>query len=261
MQPQETELKPPPHLSVSSIQTFNQCPLKFKYGKIDLIPDAPSEASIMGNFVHDVLEELYKLDADNRTQASARFLAKQLWDEKWGEPVSNLLKREDVIKQFRWNSWWCIENLWSLEAPENISPLGLEYEVNTQIEGVTIKGFIDRFSRSDDSLMLTVSDYKTGKTPREPYVDDKFFQLNVYAKMLSVLGVGEADRAELLYLKDGKRLSRKITDAGVASAVEVICETKENIDGCCSSGYFEPNKSVLCNWCNYKSICPAWSKK
>jgi putative RecB family exonuclease len=79
--------------------------------------------------------------------------------------------------------------------------------------------------------------------------------------MLSVLGVGETDKAELLYLKDGKRLLRKITDAGVASAVEVICETKENIDSCCSSGHFEPNKSILCNWCNYKSICPAWSKK
>jgi putative RecB family exonuclease len=260
MQSQQTELTPPPHLSVSSIQTFNQCPLKFKYGKIDLLPDAPSEASIMGNFVHDVLEELYKLDAESRTKDAARVLARQLWEDRWKEPVSNLLVRDDVIKQFRWNSWWCIENLWSLESPSSISPIGLEYEVNAKIEGVVIKGFIDRFSVSSDSLMLTVSDYKTGKTPREPYVDDKFFQLNVYAKMLSVLGVGDVDTAELLYLKDGKRLIRKVKDSDIQSAVEIICETKETIDKCCASGYFEHNKSILCNWCNYKSICPAWSK-
>ena len=45
---------PPPHLSPSSMGTFEQCPLKFKYSKIDMLKDDPTEATLMGNFVHDV---------------------------------------------------------------------------------------------------------------------------------------------------------------------------------------------------------------
>lgn len=254
------ELKPPPHLSVSSIQTYQQCPLKFKYSKIDLIADEPNEASLMGNFVHDVLEYMYRLPPEARTIESAKNIARDLWDSAWGMKVHEYVPSPDAVRMFRWNSWWCIENLWKLENPEKVSPIGLEYEVNAAVGGVVIKGFIDRFSQSEDSMMLTVSDYKTGKTPRKEYQDDKFFQLSVYAKLLSVLGIGDADKVELLYLKDGVRLSRKITDSDLDQAVEIIQEVKACIDTDCQTGYFAPVTSVLCGWCSYKPICPKWKK-
>ena len=255
----ETELIPPPHLSVSSIQTFQQCPLKFKYSKIDGIQDKPNESSMMGNFVHDVLEDLYHQSPQERNTQTAKAIAKQMWDEKWGIPVTELVRDPDKIRTFRWNAWWCIENLWELESPESILPLGIEHEVNTEIGGVRIKGFIDRFSSSPNSLMLTVTDYKTGKTPRKQYQGDKFFQLFVYSKLLSHTGVGEADMVELLYLKDGVRLKKKVTDTDTQQAVEVIQEVKSKIDTSCSTGDFPAITSVLCGWCSYKTICPKWN--
>lgn len=258
MSSETTELKPPPHLSVSSIQTFKQCPLKFRYSKIDGIPDKPNESSMMGNFVHDVLEELYRHEPENRDEQNAKYLAKTLWDGKWASPVTELLRDPEKIRSFRWNSWWCIENLWKLENPNSVSPLGIEHEVNAEIGGVKIKGFIDRFSPTPGSLMLTVTDYKTGKTPRKQYQGDKFFQLFVYSKMLSTLGIGETDVVELLYLKDGVRLKKKVTDADTQQAVEVIQETKSQIDASCSNGDFPAVTSVLCGWCSYKTICPKW---
>jgi len=256
----ESELKPPPHLSVSSIQTYQQCPLKFKYNKIDLLVDAPSEASLLGNFVHDVLEFLYKVPREDRTVDLAKNLARELWDSAWGPKVHEYVPSPDGVRMFRWNAWWCIENLWKLEKPESIDPLGLEYELNASVGGVVIKGFIDRFTQSKDSMMLTVSDYKTGKTPRKEFRDDKFFQLSVYAKLLSVLGVGDADRVELLYLKDGVRLERKISDSDLDQAVDVIQQVKSQIDSDCQRGEFKPITSVLCGWCSYKPICPKWKK-
>ena len=80
-----SELKAPDYLSPSSIGTFKQCPQKFKFNKIDLIPDPSNHWAVLGNFVHDILEEMYKLPAELRTIVNCRPLAKQIWDDKWAE--------------------------------------------------------------------------------------------------------------------------------------------------------------------------------
>ncbi len=255
-----SDLKPPAHLSVSSIQTFQQCPQKFKFNKIDLIPDKPGQEAVLGNFVHDILEELYKYSPEERNIQTAKFLAKKMWDERWGDQAGSILTKSEDLHSFRWNAWWCVENLWDIEDPVKVNPVGLEHEVNAEVGGVRIKGFIDRISQSPDSIFLTISDYKTGKVPRPEYEDDKFFQLYVYANLLSITGVGEADKVELIYLKGSKKIVRGISDADISRSVEVIQETKSEIDNRCSSGHFEANKSILCNWCGYKPICPVWKK-
>ena len=81
----------------------------------------------MGNFVHDVLEELYKLPAEQRTLDNAKFLAKQVWEEVWIDKATSSVKNEKEVRQFRWRSWFCIENLWILENPQELQPDGLEF--------------------------------------------------------------------------------------------------------------------------------------
>ncbi len=249
---------PPPHLSASSIGTFNQCPLKFKFSKIDGITDDPTEATLMGNFVHDIMEEFYRHDPELRDIALARTLASKIWEEKWRDEVTPWVKGDKQLHMFRWNSWWCVENLWKLEDPMSISPTGLEREVNGLVGGVKIKGFIDRFVVNNGKI--TISDYKTGKVPKPQYAGEKFFQLNLYAHLLRSEGVGEPEEVELLFLKEGKRLRDKVTEKSLTSAEQLVVSTKEQIDVCCETGEFEPIKSILCNWCSYQSICPAWRK-
>lgn len=254
----ENNLTAPTYLSPSSMATYRQCPQKFKFNKIDLIPDPSNHWAVLGNFVHDVLEELYKLEPQFRTIVSARAIAKDMWESKWGEEASKVIFTEKEIKQFRWSAWWCVENLWQLENPEKISPVGIEFELNGKVAGVMLRGFIDRYSFSENTTMLTVSDYKTGKTPKLD-LEEKFLQLLIYAKLLSSLGIGDVDKIELLYLKDGVKLEKKVTDKDFKRVVEYIQETKNMVDNSCISGFFEARKSYLCNFCSYKKICPAWS--
>ena len=252
-------LTPPTYLSPSSMSTYRQCPQKFKFNKIDLIPDPSNHWAVLGNFVHDVLEELYKLTPEFRTPASARVIAKDMWELKWHEEASRVLHTEKEIKQFRWSAWWCVENLWRLEQPQQVVPVGIEFELNGKVGGVALRGFIDRYSFSENSTMLTVSDYKTGKTPKID-LEEKFLQLLIYAKLLSSLNIGDVDKIELLYLKDGIKLEKKVTDNDFKRVVEYIQETKAMVDESCASGVFEARKSYLCNFCSYKKICPAWSQ-
>lgn len=247
---------PPPYLSPSSIGTFNQCQLKFKYNKIDNRREDPTEATLMGNFVHDVLEALYHQESDKRDLATAKSFASKLWDEGWGDQVRPWVKGDENLRMFRWKSWWCIENLWKIENPMLLSPSGLEHELNGEIAGVKIKGFIDRFSESENGF--TISDYKTGKTPKKNWVDDKFVQLLIYSHLLDSTGIGKATDVELLYLKDGVKFTKKVTDEALQSIEKTIVSTKKSIDICCETEKFETTKSILCNWCSFKKECPAW---
>ncbi len=203
---------------------------------------------------------MYKLPPEMRVIESARLIAKDMWDSKWADEAYRVLRTDKEIKDFRWTAWFCVENLWLIEDPKLVAPTGLEFELNGQIGGVQIRGFIDRYGPSKDSLMLTVSDYKTGKTPKGSYVDEKFTQLLLYAILLSNLGVGDVDKVELLYLKDGVRLEKTITTADIEKTTEYVLETKQEVDNSCKTGVFEARTSYLCNFCSYKKICPAWSR-
>lgn len=247
---------PPPHLSPSSMGTFEQCPLKFKYSKIDMLKDDPTEATLMGNFVHDVLEALYHCNNAVRTQDEAKLIAAQLWENGWSDRVKPWVRGDEALRMFRWKSWWCIQNLWKIEEPTLVAPIGLEHELNGEIGGVKIKGFIDRFDKNETGF--TISDYKTGKTPKKNWISDKFFQLLVYSHLLESTGVGKATTVELLYLKDGVQFSQAVTEEDLFKVETTVTETKKKVDIKCETGEFEPNKSILCNWCSFKKICPAW---
>lgn len=212
----------------------------------------------MGNFVHDVLEALYHEAPDARDLSTAKMFAFKLWEEGWGDKVRPWVKGDENLKMFRWKSWWCIENLWKIENPLLVTPAGLEHELNGQIGGVQIKGFIDRFSQSEDGETFVVSDYKTGKTPKKNWIDDKFSQLLIYSHLLESTGVGKATEVELLYLKDGVKFNKNVTDIELMAVEKVVVDTKNNIDICCETEKFETTKSILCNWCSFKKECPAW---
>jgi putative RecB family exonuclease len=249
----------PPHLSPSSIATFRQCPLRWKYNKIDKIPDPSGKEALMGNFVHDVLEKLYGLPPEDRSKEQAQSLARDMWDgQNWEKRVSPLIPDDDEYRLFRWKAWWCIENLWKIENPEEIEPDGLEFELNGEVSGVQLKGFIDRFTM-DEGGGVVISDYKTGKVPRKEYVDERFMQLRIYGTLVDALDIGHTSGLELLYLKDGVKFEAPFGDEDVINTGMYVRSAKDDIDKACATDDFPAQKSVLCGWCSYKNICPLWN--
>lgn len=253
------KLEAPPYLSPSSIATFQQCPLKYKFSRIDGLIEPPTEATLRGNFVHSVLEHFYALPSSQRTLLTAKDIAKDIWDKEYLERVSMYVKTEEGLRAFRWSSWWCVENLFLMENPQEIDLDGIETEINGEIGGVKIKGFIDRWYRDTDSQII-IGDYKTGKAPSPRYREDKYFQLFLYAYALEQQ-LGEiVKEIELLFIKDSVRLNKPVTDQDRMMVKNTVVSVRNQIDQRCESGLFEPIKHKLCDWCTYKPICPAWSK-
>ena len=209
--------------------------------------------------MHDVLEHLYQLEPDERTSDVLRTLAGDRWKAgDWESAVEALDKKQGEIKDFKIQAFNCMQNLWRLEDPQHVDLMGMEHEVNVAVEGVQLRGFIDRVL-IDDTGAVVIGDYKTGKVPNPRFTseDTKFFQLLTYALMLRESDQEETSRVELLYLKDGVRHDVTVTPVKLAIAQGTIVETKEAIDAACDRGEFECNVTKLCDWCFFKPQCPA----
>lgn len=249
-------LTAPEYLSPSSITTFQQCPLKYKYSRIDRIAEPPTVHTLLGNFVHEILEDIYRRPAPERTLESARVIARERWQDRFSVETKSLNLNE---RDFRWRAWWCVENLWKVEDPSSVELSGIEFEVNGSVNEVAIKGFIDRFRLLDDGSIL-IEDYKTGKVPQPRYTDDKFQQLFIYATMLTELQVGKCSKLSLIYLAEPRIYEREVTDDSIKRTIATITETKQAIDRYCAEGEFPTKQSKLCDWCYFKKICPAWKR-
>jgi putative RecB family exonuclease len=249
---------PPPYLSPSSMSTYRQCPQKFKFNKIDGIPDKPSQATLLGNFVHEILETFYVLAPAERTIFAVKSIANEVWNaSEWEKRIEGYVSPESH-RSFRWSAWWCIENLWKVENPEFVSPLGIEHEVNGFLGDARVKGFIDRYDLLEDGN-VRIADYKTGKTPAKSWVGDKFVQLRIYAALMGQ-SMANVTQLRLLYLKDGVSFTFDVTDESINETVSYVQETFNMIQKSCETGDFPFSRSRLCDFCAYKSICPGWRK-
>jgi len=248
--------EPPRYMSPSSIGTFQQCPMKFKFSRLDRLPTESTEAQHLGSFVHEVLEDLFALPAEERTESAARSIARWQWNMKWNEKFNELAEK-GTENEFRWKAWWCIENYFGMEDPTSFEAAGIEAKMDGAIDGVPIFGIIDRWTLENDKLVI--SDYKTGKKPRPQYEWEKKMQITIYSILLAEQEEREVERAELLYLKSGE-FARYEIDAELESAVRVeVSNTWDKVTTSCASGEFQTITGPLCNWCDYKPICPEWS--
>jgi len=251
-----TALTVPTHLSASSISTYEQCPLRFRFSRIDRIPEPTTEAMILGTFVHEILEDLYKLDPENRVVPEARRIARELWENKFIEETANVKIKS--VNDFRWNAWWCVENVFSMEDPTTVKIRGIEDKFSALIDDVPLVGFIDRWTEEEDGS-ITVTDYKSGKVSKPQYEGDKVFQIVLYAEMLERLNNIKVDNAEIMYVKFKERKKYAPTPERRDMVLKIIRQTWDGVTKGCESGVFQTKTGPLCNWCAYKKICPAWS--
>ena len=164
------------------------------------------------------------------------------------------------MREFRWKSWWCVENLWVVENPADILPLGLESEYNVEVvPGIRVRGFVDRITELGDDVKIT--DYKTGKFPRPAYMDQKWFQLLLYKVVVERTIDKPVKEVELIYLKDGKSVGRKTTAEDDTRTLARVSSVHAEIQQSLSTGDFPTKVSRLCDWCHYKKICPAWGAR
>jgi hypothetical protein len=118
---------------------------------------------------------------------------------------------------------------------------------------------------SPDSLYLAgralVPTHNTGKIPNERYLADNFFAMRVYAVMLAKTRLVMPSQLRLVYVKVPglESIKRMDIDQRVLDTTEKQLKALgQAINSAARAGEFVAKTGPLCNWCDFKDVCPAF---
>lgn len=244
----------PSALSPSSISTYEQCPRRFQYSRIDRLADPSGPDAVLGTFVHGVLEDLFGLEPEERSIEAARAIATRRRVELESDPDYVALGLGDAAaRAWRRRAWSAVSGYFAVEDPRIVKVESREQDVRVELGGVAVRGIIDRVDRGDGR---TVVDYKTGKVPAPRYRGKALAQLELYAAALAALG-RPARRLRLLYVSHGETIESSVGAVEVSRAVERVVRVDDAIRADFVASSFAPRPGPLCPWCAYQAICPA----
>ena len=247
--------------SHSRLSTFEQCPLKFKYRYIDKIkPDfEKSIESHLGTAVHNTLEWIYNKILEKKPVPTIdqmiSYYSKE-WQKEFEKEIkivkNNLTPSDYFNKGIKFLLDYYIKH-----SPFQDGTLECEKKVVVEIHGHKLQGFIDRFSYNENNGEYEIHDYKTANMLPTQEKMDKDRQLALYS-----IAIQESMDAEKIcltwhYLAHNKKIISRRTNEQIEELKNQIKELIEIIE---STTEFPAKKSALCGWCEYKSICPKFSK-
>jgi len=238
-----------------------QCPLLYRFRVIDKLPSAPSPAAARGTLVHSVLEQLFDLPAEGRTIEAAAALVEPSWlGPLGGEPeLADLVDETDLEAVASWfgDAVSLIERWFTLEDPTRLEPAERELYVETDLDGLTLRGYVDRLDLTPGGEMRVV-DYKTGRSPSELFEAKALFQMKFYALVLWRLR-GEVPRMlQLVYLGNSEIVRYSPDEAALLAVERKLKALWQAIENAALTGDWRPSKSKLCDWCDHRALCPEW---
>jgi len=249
-------------LSPSRAADFKTCPLLYRFRCIDRLPEAPSRVATRGTLVHGVLERLFDLPAAERTLAAARELLPEAWQRVLAEsPDSAELFADDgdgrELAEWLGSAGDLLGNYFQLEDPTRLEPAAREQLVEVIIDGLRLRGYVDRLDVSPAGDIRVV-DYKTGSTPREAFEAKALFQMKFYALVLWRTRGVVPRQLRLMYLADSDTLTYAPDADELMRFERTLKAIWAAIARATLSGDFRPSPSRLCAWCDHQARCPAF---
>ncbi|MDQ2838396.1 MAG: RecB family exonuclease [Actinomycetota bacterium] len=248
-------------LSPSRASDFKTCPLLYRFRSIDRLPETPTRDATRGTVVHAVLEHLYDLPAVDRTVEQAQADVTPSWQHLLeARPELEQLFAEDSSgdELARWldSARGLVANYFALEDPTRLEPEAREQFVEVVLDGLRLRGYIDRVDVSPAGDIRIV-DYKTGSIPREAFEAKALFQMKFYALVLLRTRGVLPRQLRLIYLADTDTLSYQPDADELAKFEKTLQAIWKAIANASLTGDFRPNPSRLCDWCSHQALCPA----
>ena len=248
-------------LSPSRAADFKTCPLLYRLRSIDRLPERPSPAAVRGTVVHAVLERLFDLPAAQRTVDRAHGLVEPEWNRlREVEPaLAELFQagaHSPAAAAWLDSARELVTTYFTLEDPTRLEPAGREQRVEVVVDGLALRGYVDRIDVTDAGDIRVV-DYKTGATPREAFEGKALFQMKFYALVLWRTHGVVPRQLRLIYLADGDTLSYSPEAAELERFERTLQAIWTAIGACTAAQDFRAAPSRMCDWCDHHARCPA----
>jgi hypothetical protein len=216
----------------------------------------------MGKQVHEALEFLYTKKLDGKIPVVDTILDYYhgRWEGKWHEKIA-VVRRDMNDLSYRYLGEDCIARYYRSNAPFNQNVVSVEKSIDFFIdknEDYLFRGIIDRLD-ADNSGNWEIHDYKSGSRVLSQSQADADSQLALYEIGLRY----QNNKVKTVtlnwhFLQSGvvRKSSRSVHQLSLL--VKRIKSTVDEIRNRIRQDIpFEPNESVLCNWCYYWEECPA----
>lgn len=248
--------------SHSRLSSFENCPKQFQLRYVLKVPsETESIEAFLGKRVHEVLERLYLVAREGKGLPSIAKVVKRfhaLWDEHFDAVRISIARSESDAAFYRETGERCLRSHYRRHYPfDSDETLGVEQRVAFPLDAdgrYRMQGVIDRVARARDGA-LEIHDYKTGaRVPAQRYLDAD--------RQLALYEIGLRRRYEHAgavrlvwhYLQAGvTRISTRSADQLGALRARTITL----IDRMEAETAFAPKPGPLCQWCEYRGICPA----
>ncbi len=250
----------PGTLTPSKISAFTSCALAFRFSVIEKLPEPPSVPAVRGTLVHRALQLMFTyVDQGRRDRRSAeRYLLAAFEEMSDGDAELAALEltieeRETLLR----HAGILLDRYFEIEDPNAVRPVGLELDLQLEMDGLLLRGIIDRLDVLPDGR-LAVVDYKTGRSPRAEQAKSRLSGVQLYALLCEgILGQRPA-AVRLLYLRDRCVVSAEPNDMSMRGVRQRATAVWKAIERACAEGDFRPNPSLLCGWCAFRRYCPAF---
>ncbi len=253
-------LDPPRTLTPSKVAAFTNCPLAFRFSQIERRPEPASPPAVKGTLVHAALERLFwNHPSGERTRAAAAAALRGAWDELQEDPeFMELGLGAEQATAFLADAEGLVANYFELEDPDDTHTVAVELGVEATVDGMRLRGIIDRLDMGPDGSLVVV-DYKTGRAPSERYERGSLSGVQTYALLCeSALGRTPAE-VRLLYLRQPVAISSVASEQTIRGQRKRAVAVWSAIERACEGEDFRPNVGPLCEFCHFKTSCPAFA--
>jgi len=238
-------------LSFTRVDTFENCPRRFRYQYVDGLPQAPAPQLSFGSSIHAVLEWLYDRKLPVLPTLDETFQA--LFDA-WDTDGYAATERAEQLQAY--------EHARAVVAAfhARVTRDGFRLPAATEAwfelpiaDDIVVVGAIDRVD-VDDAGVLHVVDYKTNRRARTRAQVRSSLQLAIYALATAELFGRLPGSVALDFVVPGVRVAVPVAELDLEAVPAHLRRVADRI----RAGEDAPTPNRLCDRCDFRTICPAW---
>jgi putative RecB family exonuclease len=239
-------------LSFTRVDTFENCPRRFRYQYVDGLPQAPAPQLSFGSSLHAALEWLY--DRKHPVLPTLEETLQALFD-RWESEGYAEVDRTEQLSAYE-HARRIITDLHARIEKEGFRlPAAVEAWFELPFaDDVVVVGAIDRIDAHEDGS-LHVVDYKTNRRARTRSQVRGSLQLAIYALATRELYGRLPDTVALDFIVPGVTVAVPVHELDLDAVPDRLAAVAARV----RAGEDTPTPNRLCDWCDFRAICPAWS--
>ena len=252
--------------SYSKMGMYKECPQKYKFRYVHMLPEQPKYYFAFGTALHAVMEYIYDPKTPQfPTLAQALAFFKKHWDAtSFEEKGYASMEKESLGFE---EGARIIRAYYEKYGNVFVHPLSVEMKSTMDMDGLSLTSILDRIDYLGNGH-IKILDYKTGKTvQREPD------QLMMYQKVAEsspmVLKLVQSldpavtnvrvEQLSFYHLPSLQELSfPRCEESEMDAFWQRVLGIADNIRAAKFSPTPDENK---CRWCDYRNICPVFTGK